>query len=188
MVDGTGKSLSRCHLLACAAVLLGAALMTSAAGQAQSANGFTKGPRQSADVAAKETLQPRALSTELLSDTRGVNFSPYLRQLLPMLYKAWLPLVPSEAQPPKNESGETVIRFRVKKDGELSGVHLDSSTHDSAMDRAAWGAITRASQFPPLPDAFAGPDLELRIRFKVNLRQDEAPALPWTSDTPSSSR
>ena len=47
-------------------------------------------------------------------------------------------------------------------------MNLDGSTHDTAIDRAAWGAITSEGQFPPLPGSFHGPKLELRLDFFVN--------------------
>jgi outer membrane biosynthesis protein TonB len=47
-------------------------------------------------------------------------------------------------------------------------MNLDGSTQDEAIDRAAWGAIKGNNPFPPLPNQFHGPQLELRIRFLVN--------------------
>jgi TonB family protein len=64
--------------------------------------------------------------------------------------------------------GETVIRFTIHPDGTIAAMHLDESTHDVALDRAAWGAITGVGKFAALPQEFHGPDLELRIRFVVN--------------------
>ena len=113
----------------------------------------------------------QASSVDILSDTRGVDFAPYFKQLLPMIYKSWLPLIPEEARPPRYLKGETIIRFTINPDGKLAAMHLDASTRQVKLDRAAWGAITSIKQFPPLPAAFDGPNLELRIHFKVNTPQ-----------------
>lgn len=107
-------------------------------------------------------------SVEVLSDTMGVNFDPYLRRILRTIYNSWLPLIPEEARPPLNKSGVTQIRFTIMSDGTIGAMHLDGSTHDDSLNRAAWGSITGVGQFPPLPPEFRGPSLELRIHYLVN--------------------
>jgi outer membrane biosynthesis protein TonB len=105
---------------------------------------------------------------EVLSDTQGVDFNPYLRRLLADIYRNWLPLIPEEAKPPLSKQGETLIRFSILPDGRIGGMWLDGSTHDDAINRSAWGSITSEGQFPPLPSQFHGPNLELRIHYFVN--------------------
>jgi outer membrane biosynthesis protein TonB len=105
---------------------------------------------------------------EILSDTQGVNFNPYLRRILADIYKNWLPLIPEEARPPLSKQGETLVRFTILPDGRIGGMWLDGSTHDDAINRSAWGSITSEGQFPALPSQFHGPNLELRIHYFVN--------------------
>ena len=105
---------------------------------------------------------------DILSDTQGVDFNPYLRRILREIYDEWIPLIPEEARPPLSKSGITMIRFTILPDGRIGGMHLDGSTHDDALNRAAWGSITGVGQFPPLPSQFHGPNLELRIHYLVN--------------------
>ncbi len=105
---------------------------------------------------------------EILSDTQGVNFNPYLKRILQEIYDQWIPLIPEEARPPLRKSGVTMIRFTILPDGNIGGMNLDDSTHDDALNRAAWGSIIGVGQFPPLPSQFHGPNLELRIHFLVN--------------------
>jgi TonB family protein len=105
---------------------------------------------------------------EILSDTQGVNFQPYLGRIMREIYEQWLPLIPEEARPPLNKQGVTQIRFTINPDGTIAAMHLDGSTHDDALNRAAWGSITGVGQFPPLPKEFHGPNLELRIHYLVN--------------------
>ena len=109
---------------------------------------------------------------EILSDTQGVNFNPYLQRILREIYDQWIPLIPEEARPPLSKSGVTMIRFSILPDGTIGAMHLDGSTHDDALNKAAWGSITGVGQFPPLPSQFHGPNLELRIHYLVN-RQTE---------------
>jgi TonB family protein len=105
---------------------------------------------------------------DVLSDTMGVDFGPYLRRILADIKRTWIPLIPEEARPPLNKQGETLIRFTILPDGRIAAMNLDGSSQDTAIDRAAWGAITGVGQFPPLPANFKGPLLELRIDFLVN--------------------
>ena len=104
---------------------------------------------------------------DVLSDTMGVDFGPYLNKLIREIYNNWIPLIPEEARPPLNKSGETLIRFTILPNGTVGGMHLDGSTHDDAINRAAWGSVN-GQQFPPLPPEFKGPLLELRIHYLVN--------------------
>jgi TonB family protein len=109
---------------------------------------------------------------DILSDTMGVDFNPYLKKIIREIYNAWLPLIPEEAKPPLNKQGETLIRFTILPDGRIGAMNIDASTQDQALDRAAWGSITSVGQFPPLPSQFHGPNLELRIHYLVNKRPE----------------
>jgi outer membrane biosynthesis protein TonB len=122
------------------------------------------------DYGANLPVAHQGLNTgvDVLSDTQGVNFDPYLKKIIREIYNTWLPLIPEEARPPLNKSGETLIRFTILPDGKIGGMVLDGSTHDDAINRAAWGSITGVGQFPPLPSEFHGPNLELRIHYLVN--------------------
>ncbi len=125
---------------------------------------------QGGDFGANAPLAHGGVNTgvEVLSDTMGVDFAPYLRRILTDIRRTWIPLIPEEARPPLNKQGETLIRFTILPDGRIGEMHLEASTHDQAIDRAAWGGITGVGQFPPLPSNFKGPLLELRIDFLVN--------------------
>ena len=106
---------------------------------------------------------------DILSDTEGVDFNPYLQKILREIYETWLPLIPEEARPPLNKQGEALIRFTIMPDGTIgTNMHLDGSTHDDAINKSCWGSITGVGQFPPLPKQFHGPNLELRIHYLVN--------------------
>jgi outer membrane biosynthesis protein TonB len=107
---------------------------------------------------------------EVLSDMQGVDFNAYLRRILGDIKRNWDPLIPQEAQSPLYKQGESYIRFTILPDGNIkdASMHLDGSTHDEAINRSCWGAITSEGQFPPLPKEFHGPEFELRIHFLVN--------------------
>ncbi|MDE3104617.1 MAG: energy transducer TonB [Acidobacteriota bacterium] len=136
----------------------------------QAAQAAASNRGQGGDYGASIPVAHQGLNTgvDILSDTQGVNFDPYLRKILREIYNTWLPLIPEEARPPLNKQGITQIRFVILPDGHIGGMWLDGSTHDDALNRAAWGSITGVGQFPPLPSEFHGPNLELRIHYLVN--------------------
>ncbi len=105
---------------------------------------------------------------DVLSDTQGVDFNPYLREMLRTIYTKWVLLMPAEARPPQMVAGKALIRFKVDPTGNVVAMSLDGSSHNDALNRAAWGAITETGHFRWLPAEFTGPYLELRIHFLVN--------------------
>jgi TonB family protein len=127
-------------------------------------------PGQGGNFGAGIPVEHQGMNTgvDVLSDTMGVDFNPYLRRILREIYTTWLPLIPEEARPPLNKQGTTLIRFSILPDGHIGTMTLDGSSHDDALNRAAWGSITGVGQFPPLPKEFHGPNLELRIHYLVN--------------------
>ncbi len=141
----------------------------------QAAQAASQNPGQGGDYGANIPVSHQGLNTgvDVLSDTMGVNFGPYLTKILREIKQTWLPLIPEEARPPLNKQGETLIRFTILPDGRIGGMYLDGSTHDDAINKSAWGSITGVGQFPPLPNEFHGPNLELRIHYLVNKTPQE---------------
>jgi TonB family protein len=105
---------------------------------------------------------------EILSDTMGVDFGPYMKRLKYTVQTHWDPLIPESAMPPVMKKGVVVIEFAITKNGEVKGMKLISSSGDVALDRAAWGAITAAIPLPDLPTVFSGDYLQIRARFYYN--------------------
>lgn len=105
---------------------------------------------------------------EILSDTMGVDFGPYLKRLRETIYQHWDPLIPQSAMPPEMKKGTVLIEFAILRDGKVAGLRILSGSGDTPLDRAAYGAITYANPLPQLPDKFAGDYLLLRARFLYN--------------------
>lgn len=110
---------------------------------------------------------------EILSDTMGVDFGPYMKRLRYTVQTHWDPLIPESAMPPVMKKGVVVIEFAITKDGKVMGMKLVGSSGDVALDRAAWGAITDAIPLPNLPTQFAGEYLLIRARFYYNPDKNE---------------
>ena len=107
---------------------------------------------------------------QILSDTQGVDFGPYLQKVIRETYRTWDPLIPEEVNPPILKRGQCEIIFTILPNGRLQAhaMQLTGRSGDVALDRAAWGAIEGAD-YPPLPREFHGPYLQLRFRFQYNV-------------------
>jgi len=107
-------------------------------------------------------------AVDILSDTLGVDFGPYLSRVLEEVRRNWYNLIPEEARSPLFKQGKLAIQFVINKNGSVEGMRLIAPSGDVALDRAAWGGITASNPFPPLPKEFNGPYLALRFRFYYN--------------------
>jgi TonB family protein len=105
---------------------------------------------------------------DILSDTQGVDFGPYLERVLHVVRINWYNLIPEIARPPMMKSGKVSIEFAIQSDGKIAGMRLVGPSGDVALDRAAWGGITASNPFPPLPSEFHGSYLALRFHFYYN--------------------
>jgi TonB family protein len=106
---------------------------------------------------------------DILSDTMGVDFGPYMQRVIAATYRSWIPIIPESARPPLDKQGRVGVRFKIYPDGSVKQMILEFPSGDVSLDRAAWGGITGASPYPPLPKEFKGPFLELRFGFFYNL-------------------
>jgi len=105
---------------------------------------------------------------EILSDTMGVDFGPYLQRVLHDVKVNWYNLIPESARAPIMKKGKVTIEFAILKNGTVAGMKLESTSGDVALDRGAWGGITASNPFPPLPSEFGGQYLALRFAFYYN--------------------
>jgi TonB family protein len=105
---------------------------------------------------------------EVLSDTMGVDFGPYLARVLHDVRMNWYTIIPESAKAPLMKKGKVTIEFAILKDGTVAGMRYVSSSGDVALDRAAYGGITGSNPFPPLPTEFGGQYLGLRFAFYYN--------------------
>jgi hypothetical protein len=106
---------------------------------------------------------------EILTDTMGVDFGPYLNRVLHDVRQNWYQLIPESAS---FKRGWVTIDFFILKDGSVQGLKVIDSTGDVTLERPAYGSIKGSDPFQPLPREFAGPYLGLRFRFFYNLNPD----------------
>ncbi len=110
---------------------------------------------------------------EILTDTMGVDFGPYITRMLQVIRQNWIIGLPESAYPPIWKSGKDSIDFTILKNGQVTGMVWHSGSGDVALDRAAWGSILASSPLPALPREFPGPNLGLRLNFYLNMNIDD---------------
>jgi hypothetical protein len=82
---------------------------------------------------------------DVLSDTKGVDFRPYLSKQFQTIRANWYKYIPEEARAPQLKSGETTIEFAILKDGKIAGMKIVQPAGSMPMDRAAWGGWWQAT-------------------------------------------
>jgi TonB family protein len=102
---------------------------------------------------------------DILSDTQGVDFGPYLQGILQHVKTNWY-LLDSESASLKK--GKLAIEFAITKEGQVAGMKMVAFSGDTTLDRPAWASITNSNPFPALPSEFSGQYLALRMQFYYN--------------------
>ena len=103
----------------------------------------------------------------ILSDTRGVDFGPYLARIVMVVRRNWISVIPESAR--LGEKGRVGIVFEILKDGSMPQMRLVASSGSDPLDRAAMTGIHASAPFPPLPAEFTGDHLVLQFVFLYNL-------------------
>ncbi|HTA49735.1 MAG TPA: TonB family protein [Verrucomicrobiae bacterium] len=111
---------------------------------------------------------------EVLSDTQGVDFGPYLQRVLHDVRQNWYNAIPESAE---MKHGSLIIEFAIMKDGSVAGMKLVTPSGDIPLDRAAWAGIKASNPFPALPGEFGGQYLALRFKFFYNPTKEESEGL-----------
>ena len=111
------------------------------------------------------------LGVEVLTDTRGVDLAPYIKQVMQTISEG---SSGKEIRTDSDHDRSSVLSLTITRDGKISSLHLDESSHDSGLDRAAWQSITQAKTFPPLPKDFSGASLSLRIHYSAARKPPKA--------------
>ncbi len=105
---------------------------------------------------------------ELLSDPQGVDFRPYLIQILSAVRRNWYAVMPESAK--LGRRGRTVIQFAINRDGSVPKLVIAVPSGTEALDRAAVAGISASHPFPPLPREYQGQQIRLQFVFLYNMR------------------
>ncbi|MGJ5814063.1 energy transducer TonB family protein [Paludibaculum fermentans] len=104
---------------------------------------------------------------ELLSDPKGIDFRPYLIQVLAAVKRNWQAVLPESAR--LGRQGRTAIQFSINRIGGVPKLVIAFPSGTEALDRAAVAGISASNPFPPLPAEFTGTEIRLQLVFTYNL-------------------
>jgi TonB family protein len=106
---------------------------------------------------------------ELRSDPQGVDFRPYMLQILAAVRRNWFAVYPEAAR--LGQRGEVVLEFAIAKQGLVQKIIFSSESGAKALDQSAVAAISASNPLPPLPSEFKGDRIVLRMTFMYNIQQ-----------------
>jgi TonB family protein len=112
---------------------------------------------------------------EILTDTQGVDFGPYMTNIVKTVRQNWYNLLPPSVFPPTKKTGRLTIEFAIEKNGKIDNIEIGTPSGDVALDRAAQASIIASDPLPSLPKEFSGEHLGLRFYYNYNLTPDPSP-------------
>jgi TonB family protein len=123
-------------------------------------------PQSSGSVSKGKTA---GCTIEMLSDTKEVDFNPYLRELYVSVKKYWYMVMPRSVL--LGEQGMNGVEFHVLQDGSVpkDSLKLVLVSGKTSLDDASLHAVRKAAPFSHLPEKFPQPFIELRFTFYYNL-------------------
>lgn len=104
---------------------------------------------------------------QILSDTMGVDFDPYLLRVYLAVRRNWYAVIPEIARLGKR--GRVVLQFHILRNGSVQSLSLEDPSGTPSMDSAAMSSIRLSDPFPPLPGEFPGADIRLRFVYFYNM-------------------
>jgi TonB family protein len=110
---------------------------------------------------------PARSNLQLLSDPAGVDFKPYLVQVLAAVRTNWLSVIPESAR--LGRRGRVLVQFIINRRGGVPKLVIAETSGTAAFDRAAVAGISASYPFPPLPNNFKGNEIRLQLAFTYNL-------------------
>lgn len=105
---------------------------------------------------------------QLLSDPLGVDFKPYLAQLLVAVRRNWLAVLPESAR--FGRGARVIALVAISRDGRVRKLVLDPPSGVAALDRAAVAGISASAPFQPLPAEFKGDEIRIQLSFLYNVK------------------
>jgi len=120
---------------------------------------------QSSGSGPKE-MQP---GVSILTPTEGVDFHDYTNHLVARVKRNWYAIMPEPAL--KGKKAIVVLTFHIQRDGKIPPADptLERTSRSQELDIAAMKAVHDSAPFDPLPEAFHGPNIQLRFIFFYNV-------------------
>jgi TonB family protein len=103
---------------------------------------------------------------ELKSDPMGVDFRPYLTQVLATVRRNWMSVYPESAR--LGLRGRVAVQIRIIRDGKVAKLVYAQQSGSHALDEAAVSGVSASNPLPPLPGDFKGDHIDIQLNFVYN--------------------
>ncbi len=107
-------------------------------------------------------------SLQLLSDAQGVDFKPYLIQILSIVRRNWLAIIPESAR--MGRRGKVLLQFIVNRQGYVPKLVIAMPSGTEAFDKAAVAGVSASTPLPTFPSGFKGDEVRLQFAFTYNMK------------------
>ncbi len=104
---------------------------------------------------------------QLLSDPMGVDFRPYLTQVLTKVRRNWFSVMPESVR--LGQRGRVGVLFAIARDGTIAKVTFAAQSGVRVLDQTSVAAISMSNPLPPLPSEFKGDRVVLQLNFSYNM-------------------
>jgi protein TonB len=94
----------------------------------------------------------------------GDRFGYYVDMLKQKVAQKWRT---GDVDPRIRSAPPAIVTFTIRRDGSISGVRLEQTSGNFALDASAQRAIADAAPFPPLPAAFEKNDVSIEFWFQL---------------------
>jgi TonB family protein len=124
---------------------------------------------------AKPPVAPFAIGIQIMTDTEGVDLTPFMKQLYKSVRERAVATMPKSVA--LGDQGRVTISFQVQKDGSLVTALVSpavprvlESSGKKTLDDHAMAAIKSAAPFDRLPNSLSAQSIELKLTFFYNSR------------------
>jgi periplasmic protein TonB len=103
----------------------------------------------------------------LLSDAQGVDWRPYLAEVLDSVRRYWKSILPPSVTK-GGLRGYVSVQFVINRDGTVGKVVFAQRTGSPTLDRTAIEAISGGGPFGPFPGQYRGSEIRVEMNFAYN--------------------
>jgi TonB family protein len=104
---------------------------------------------------------------ELVSDPQGVDFRPYLVEILAIVRRNWTAVIPESVH--LGLRGKVALQLAIVRDGEVAKLTYAERSGSGALDQAAVAGVSASNPLPPLPPEFKGERIVVQFNFVYNM-------------------
>jgi len=104
---------------------------------------------------------------ELVSDPNGVDFRPYLTEILAIVRRNWMAVMPESVR--MGLRGKVALQLAIVRTGEVAHLVYAEKSGARALDEAAVAGVSASNPLPSLPPEFKGDRIVVQFNFVYNM-------------------